>query len=257
MTQSVRTIQIYWEYVKFLYVINNKENQVSKHDRPEKKVLFGLFGAGGFAREVMPLINEKNIISTDSDQGIDFRSCFVDPHPVSPTLNGYPLISESDFLQAVCDERLFTIAIGDSRLREKVANACRAAGLRPASVRSPHSVIYDANEIGEGSIICAFSTITSNARIGRFFHCNIYSYVAHDCVIGDFVTFAPNVHCNGNVQIDDHAYIGTGAVIRQGGSSGPLVIGEGAIVGMGAVVTKDVAPYTTVVGNPARPLTKA
>ena len=96
--------------------------------------------------------------------------------------------------------------------------------------------------------------ITSNAQIGSFFQANIYSYVAHDCKIGDFVTFAPRVSCNGNVVIEDHAYIGTGAVIRQGTADRPIVIGSGAVVGMGAVVTKSVPPGTTVVGNPAAEL---
>jgi acetyltransferase-like isoleucine patch superfamily enzyme len=68
------------------------------------------------------------------------------------------------------------------------------------------------------------------------------------------VTFAPNVHCNGNIIIEDHAYIGTGAILKQGKPGYPLIIGTGAIVGMGAVVTKDVPPHTTVVGNPARQL---
>ncbi len=110
--------------------------------------------------------------------------------------------------------------------------------------------------IDSGAILAPFVTITSNVRIGKNFHANIYSYVAHDCVIGDFVTFAPAVRCNGNVVIEDHAYIGTGAILKQGRPDKPLVIGRGAVVGMGAVVTKDVPPGVTVVGNPARPLIK-
>jgi len=108
----------------------------------------------------------------------------------------------------------------------------------------------------EGAVLSPFVTLTSNIRIGRHFHANLYSYVAHDCIIGDFVTFAPRVMCNGNVHIEDHAYIGTGAIIKQGRPGQPLVIGRGAVVGMGAVVTRDVPAGATVVGNPARPLTK-
>jgi acetyltransferase-like isoleucine patch superfamily enzyme len=77
----------------------------------------------------------------------------------------------------------------------------------------------------------------------------LYSYVEHDCVIGDFVTFAPAVCCNGAVEIGDGAYIGANAVIRQG-----LSIGKNAVIGMGAVVTKDVPAGETWVGNPARPI---
>ena len=106
------------------------------------------------------------------------------------------------------------------------------------------------------AILSPFVTLTSNIRIGRNFHANIYSYVAHDCVIGDFVTFAPGVMCNGNIVIEDHAYIGTGAVIKQGVPDKPLVIGRGAVVGMGAVVTKSVPAGEVVVGNPAKPLQK-
>ncbi|CCV14973.1 acyltransferase [Mesorhizobium sp. STM 4661] len=49
------------------------------------------------------------------------------------------------------------------------------------------------------------------------------------------------------VTIQDHAFIGLGVIILKG-----VTIGKGAVVGAGSVVTKDVAPFTTVAGNPAR-----
>ena len=131
---------------------------------------------------------------------------------------------------------------------------CEADGVQFFEVRAASAVQLDDVQLGEGAILCPFVTLTSNVRIGRHFHANLYSYVEHDCVIGDFVTFAPGVMCNGNIVVEDHAYIGTGAVIKQGQPGNPLVIGRGAVVGMGAVVTKSVPPGATVVGNPARPL---
>ncbi|MBP6191585.1 MAG: acetyltransferase, partial [Acinetobacter sp.] len=116
-------------------------------------------------------------------------------------------------------------------------------------------VLMDQLELDEGSALSPFVTIGSNVRIGKCFQANLYSYVEHDCVIGDFVTFAPGVKCNGNIHIEDHVYIGAGAVIKQGTPAQPLVIGRGAVVGMGAVVTKSVPAGVTVVGNPARILT--
>src|SRR5690606_29961363 len=117
-------------------------------------------------------------------------------------------------------------------------------------------VIMDDVTIGEGCVLSPFVTVTSNIRIGRFFHANIYSYVEHDCVVGDFVTLAPGAKINGNVTVGDRAYIGSGAVIKQGLPGKPRIIGTGAVIGMGAVVTRDVPPGTTVVGNPARKLIK-
>jgi sugar O-acyltransferase (sialic acid O-acetyltransferase NeuD family) len=215
-------------------------------------IVLGLFGAGGFAREVMPFVSECISTVTQSNTEATHQIFFVESNPIQKKVNGYPLISEKEFFEIECSERFFNIAIGDSKAREKIANESIANGAKPLSLKSPHSIVYDCNEIGEGAILCAHSMITSNVKIGKFFHANIYSYVAHDCVIGDYVTFAPKVICTGNVHIHNHAYIGANVVIKQGSLSKPLVIGEGAVIGMGAVVTKDVSPFTTVVGNPAK-----
>jgi sugar O-acyltransferase (sialic acid O-acetyltransferase NeuD family) len=213
------------------------------------KPLYAIVGAGGFGREVMPIAVEMFAAQGTAN----FELVFVDERPSVASINGHRVMTPSDFL-AASQAKHFNIAIADYRVREKIATEYAAAGAQPFSIRASNNVTMAANVIGDGAILCAFTTITSNATIGRFFHANIYSYVAHDCRIGDFVTFAPSVHCNGSVTIEDYAYVGTGAVIKQGTDDKPIIIGKGAVVGMGAVVTKSVAPYTTVVGNPAAPL---
>ncbi len=228
----------------------------SKNRTNQKKIIFGLFGAGGFAREVMPFVTTYISSVNQSNTKTTQQIYFVEKDPVLKRVNGYPVISEKEFFELDCGERFFNIAIGDSKKRERIANECIANGAQPMSVWSPHSINYDCNEVGVGAIMCAHTMVTSNAKIGKFFHLNINSYVAHDCVIGNYVTFAPNVQCNGRVNIHDYAYIGTGVIIKQGSLSKPIVIGEGAVLGMGAVVTKDVLPFSTVVGNPAKPLSK-
>lgn len=210
-------------------------------------VLFGLFGTGGFAREVMPIAVEQFAAAPDVE------ICFVESEPRSDTVHGMPVLSEERFLQDP-REKQFNVAIADCEVRKSVFDRCCALNATPVSLVSKHSVSYWGNNIDEGAIICAFTMVTADAKIGRNFHSNIYSYVAHDCIIGDNVTFAPRVHCNGSVVIEDNVYVGTGAIIKQGTPNKPVIIGEGAVIGMGAVVTKSVAAGATVIGNPAKNL---
>jgi sugar O-acyltransferase (sialic acid O-acetyltransferase NeuD family) len=216
--------------------------------------IYGIVGAGGFGREVMPLaehwLNIFHAYEGDSELVFVVENEYPIPQKI---VNGHRVLTMDEFLSAKASERHFNIAIGNSKVRERIANSIPADLATPFSIIAPNHVSLYGNIVGEGAILCGFTQITSNAKIGRFFHGNIYSYVAHDCVIGDFVTFAPGVMCNGHVVVEDHAYIGTGVVIKDG-TDKPVVIGRGAVVGMGAVVTKSVPPGATVVGNPARPL---
>lgn len=209
---------------------------------------FAVYGASGLGREVLPLIRQQ--LQQTEDQ--PWNLVFVDDHPVVAEVNGHRVMTYVEWLAEPADSRHISLAIANSAVREKLAARCTADGVAFMEVKAANVVVMDEVELGLGALLSPFVTLTSNIRIGQQFHANIYSYVAHDCVIGDFVTFAPGVHCNGNVVIEDHAYVGAGAILRQGTPGEPLVIGRGAVVGMGAVVTRSVAPGTTVVGNPAR-----
>jgi UDP-2-acetamido-3-amino-2,3-dideoxy-glucuronate N-acetyltransferase len=126
-------------------------------------------------------------------------------------------------------------------------------------------------EIGDDTRIGAFVEIQKNARVGR--RCKISSHtficeavtIEDEVFIGHGVTFINDkvpraTTAQGELQTDADwtpvptlvkrgASVGSGATIMCG-----VTIGERAVVGAGAVVTKDVGDGTTVVGNPAREL---
>jgi len=211
------------------------------------RALYGVFGVGGYGREVMPLV--QNIAKRNKSE-VFF---VVDAaYKTVNEVNGVAVLSFDEFLETDYKLKHLSIAVADSKLRKDIAEKAIANKITLSNVIADNVILLAENNIADGAILSPFVTITSNCNIGLCFHANIYSYVAHDCVIGDYVTFSPGVKCSGNVVIKDKVFVGTGAIIRPGTSDTPLEIGEGAVIGMGAVVTKDVPAGSTVVGNPGK-----
>ena len=197
--------------------------------------LYAIYGASGCGRSLMLVARQQLAREHDHSEIV-----FIDDAQTAiTTVNAHRAMNYASFLAEPAAQKYVLIAIANSQVREKIANRLEGDGIQLWSVMADNVVLMDEAQIAVGAALSPFVTITSNIKIGKCFHANLYSYVEHDCVIGDFVTFAPGVKCNGNIHIHDHAYIGAGA-----------------IVGMGAVVTKSVPAGATVVGNPARIVTK-
>ena len=200
-------------------------------------------GAGGFGREVAPLALAQ------ADLALPDPVVYVRGPGDPDVVGGLPCLPLSELAR---DYRL-VVAVGEAALRRRIVET-EAADREFVSVIADTARLRGRSHVGEGAILCDGAVITDGARIGRHFHANLHAYVAHDCTVGDFVTLAPRASVNGNVVLEDDVYVGTGAVLRQGTADKPLTIGRGAVIGMGAVVTRDVAAGETVVGNPARPM---
>lgn len=209
-----------------------------------------VYGAGGFAREVAWLVQSCN----DSEELYQIV-CFIDDDPAThgTLVNDIPSMS----LEAVCQrfsEAAVVIGIGAPQTRQRVAEKVAAAGLKVATIIHPRTEISRWVEVGEGTVICAGNILTTNIVLGKQVQINLDCTIGHDVIMDDYSTLAPGVHISGCVRLGKRVYVGTGAVIINGTQDTPIVIGDDAVVGAAACVTKSVPPGLTVVGIPAKPL---
>ena len=131
------------------------------------------------------------------------------------------------------------------------------------SLIGDHASIREGARIGSGCVIGRASVIDREVRIGDRTVIMFTAVVASKSVVGSDVFLAPGVATTNDnalgahgwveeqtagATIEDEARIGANATLLPG-----VTIGRGAVVGAGSVVTRDVAPATTVLGSPARP----
>lgn len=203
-----------------------------------------VYGFGGFGREIAWLASEAGYKVV----------CFVDENPAYEGVvwSGIPInLSIANATKRFPDAQL-TIAIGNPIVRNKVV--VKLIDPLLATIIDPQVRMSNSVEVGKGTIICAGSILTVDIAIGQHTQINLDCTIGHDVIMGDYTTLAPGVHISGNVHIGKRVYIGTGAQIRNGTVDQPLIIGDDAVIGMGAVVVKNVTSNTTVVGNPAKPV---
>lgn len=139
--------------------------------------------------------------------------------------------------------------------------------------------ICESENVGSKTRIWAFSHILPGAKIGKNCNINDHVFIENDVVLGNNVTVKCGVQLWDGLKVEDNVFIGPNAtftndmyprskqypdkflvtIIEKGASIGAnatilpgLTIGQNAMVGAGAVVTKDVPPNAIVIGNPAR-----
>ena len=122
-------------------------------------------------------------------------------------------------------------------------------------------------EIGDGSQIGPFVEVQRGARIGGGVKVQSHAFICEgvtledDVFIGHGVMFVNDRYPRAQLAIGDPPFVPQQTLVKRGASIGSnatvlgdLVIGEGAIVGAGAVVTRDVPDWTIVTGPPGRVL---
>ena len=206
-----------------------------------------VFGAGGFGREVLSLIEQLNAINNE----YNFIGFFDDGKAIGEIINGYPVIGGISALNTWNKPLCLALAIGNPNVKKQIYDKIVNPLISYPTLIHPSVILGDSKylKIGDGCIICAGTIITVNIIIHNFVILNLSCTVGHDTEIGEFSSFMPTVNISGEVNIGNGVYVGTGAkIINQ------LSIGDWTIVGAGAVVAKSLPAKCTAVGVPAKPI---
>lgn len=193
----------------------------------------GIIGAGGFGREIywsLSPIERNNTVFFVDDEYWDNNNDKI--LPLS--------LFERDKYEII-------VAIADSVHRQRIVESLPKSTKYFTHIHPSVQVHGEDVEIGEGSIICAGTILTTNIKIGKHAHLNLITTVGHDCVIGDYFTTAPGVQISGNENIGNRVYFGSRSCMKQ-----KLSICDDVIIGMNAGVVKNITEPGTYVGTPAK-----
>jgi len=202
-----------------------------------------IIGAGGLGKEILAIIK-----SLPDWEPIGF---YDDNKKRGMVVNGLTILGGTEEFMSSGEGMIHAvIAIGDPLVKKRIKEKLNGAkNINFASIIHPSAILLDSNSIsiGEGVVIGAGATLTTNISIGAHVLVNINSTIGHDCIIGDFASIMPNANLSGNVTVGSAVLVGSGASIKNS-----VTLGDESRIGMGAVVLRDVKALDTVVGVPAR-----
>lgn len=190
-----------------------------------------IVGSGGFGREV-----KRQILDNNPDEEVVFfvDDKFVDDdsQPISKlNINEYEVI----------------VAIGDPLKRKEIIKRL-PKNTKYFTFIHKSVLIFDENIlIGEGSIVCANTVLTTNIKLGKHTHLNLLTTIGHDTVVGDFFTTAPGAKISGNCNIGNAVYFGTNSSVRE-----KITICDNVTVGLNSGVVKNINESGVYVGCPVK-----
>lgn len=207
-----------------------------------------IFGTGGQASEVLDVVLKSRLDVSNIQ--------FCVSEPTKKVFQNFELIAWRDLLARGPENNLVHLGIGDPSVRFRLTSILERESFQMQSVISLSASISPTATIDTGCFIGDFSFVGPRVSLGKSVLINNSVSVSHDGVIGSFTTVCPGARLNGHVWIEEGAFIGSGAILKNGKSDSPLVVGANSTIGAGSVVISNVEIGAVVVGNPAKQINK-
>lgn len=210
---------------------------------------FVVFGSHGFATTIVS-VYLQNWPEQVRLRGFLDEVDFGHDHPHFPV----PVISPAD-RRARFDGLPVLVLVADPTLRERIYGVLDADGADIIGGLSRHAArkIHPSARLGRGTVIHETTIVGPDVVLGEGVIA-LGNLISEDVTVGDFSTVSLYTTVLGHVRIGARVNVAPNAVIRNGSADRPLIIGDDAVIGVGAVVTKDVPAGAVVVGNPAMPI---
>ena len=211
------------------------------------------FWGAKFKAGIMHNLIENNKILADTSS---FSVKYVfDPNLSEAQFKSNAVFSnqKKDLRKFFKDSSYFVVCIGNElgMARYFISKELEKKNIMPLDIISKNAYFDDKNLFGKGIQLFPNSVVQIGSKIGDYSILNTGSILEHHCAVGNGVHIMPGATIGGNVTISNFVTIGMNATVM------PKVnIEEGAYIGAGAVVTRDVKKNEVVAGNPAKFLKK-
>lgn len=208
-------------------------------------MILAIFGASGQGKEVREIADYQNAITRRWD-----RIIFIDDNKPEGEFMGLEMIQLNTALEKYNDIE-FVIAVGEPKTKRKIYERLLSLNAEFGRVISPDSQISPYCKLGKGLVIKRGAIISADAVIGDNTTIQSYACIGHDAKIGKHCQISTHVDIGGQTVVGDCVFVGLNAPVRE-----LLTIGDNAIISAGAVVLKNVDENVTVMGNPARVISR-